>query len=183
MIRNNVNIIGMPYFPGMAVGELLRGTHGDIAQRIVLVTQDEIAELETAPAGVIVVDAAPFSHNLITLLGLGVPTVLISRQQANRLQDATTLYIDGISGQITDDLSEAKRISTTAIELTSHLTRQAVLMADGEALALNASVRQPALAKQAAQRGAQAIGLVRTEFLIPTDGSLPVRWMRHLFPI
>jgi phosphoenolpyruvate-protein kinase (PTS system EI component) len=46
-------------------------------------------------------------------------------------------------------------------------------MADGEAVHLLASVRHVATALKAQQLGAGAIGLVRSEFLMPEDGRLP----------
>jgi phosphoenolpyruvate-protein kinase (PTS system EI component) len=167
MKQQHIDMTGMPYFPGFAVGELQHGSQGDIAQRIVLLTQADVPALHIAPAGVIVIEAAPFSHTMITLLGLGAPTVLISAQQANQLQEAMTLCIDGVSGRITDVIDDTR--TTTAAAAVDSVTPTGIV----QAIHLYASVRQPMAAKQAVQLGAGAIGLVRTEFLLPADGRQP----------
>ena len=174
-----MNIIGMPYFPGVGVGKLHLGKGGDIGQCIVLITQEEIAALTTLPAGIIVVEAAPFSHTMIALLGLGVPTVLISKQQAENLQEGAQVLIDGNSGRITDQLESVPQI----VEYKpSSQAGQAVLMSDGESVNLRASVRQPSAARQAVEKGAESIGLVRSEFLLPANDELPdTAFYRHTF--
>ena len=174
MTRPDINILGIPYFPGVAVGKLHRGSDGDSTGRIVLITQDRITSLKALPAGLIVVEAAPFSHTMIALLDLGVPTVLVNAQQAAGLAEDVTLRIDGVSGRIDDDIREASPLSSSVVK--NHAQRppgQAVLMADGDAVHLCASVRQPPAAKLAAELGASAIGLVRSEFLFPADGHVP----------
>lgn len=173
MKQAKINISGIPYFPGEAVAKLQRGTDGDITHRIILISPAEITSIHTPPAGVIVVEAAPFSHNTITLLGLGVPTVFISAQQANLLEGAMTLRIDGVSGQITDDLGNTSSPLASSVESRTTAKDQTALTADGEPITLYASVRTAAAAKLAAQLGAQAIGLVRTEFLLPPNGHIP----------
>lgn len=170
MTRQYIEMMGMPYFPGVAMGRMQRGASSDNTAHIALLTQAEICMLETVPAGVIVVEGAPFSHALITLLGLGVPTVLISAQQAESLQDGMMLYIDGISGRISDDLSA---LPTPAALHSPHQPGEKLFLADGEAVNLYASVRQPMATRRAAQLGAQAIGLVRTEYLLPPHEQLP----------
>jgi phosphoenolpyruvate-protein kinase (PTS system EI component) len=170
MTMHNTNILGMPYFPGVAVGKLHRGVDGDIAKRIVLIMPGEITSFTTRPAGFIVVEAELFSHNMIALLGLGLPTVVINAQQAAALQEGAPLLIDGSSGQITDDTDTAQ---PAAASLPSLQAGEAVLMANGEPVNLCASVRHASAARQAAGLGATAIGLVRSEFLLPADDRLP----------
>lgn len=164
------NISGMPYFPGRAAGKLHRGVDGDIATRIVLITPDEITSFVTLPAGFIVVEAELFSHIMITLLGLGVPTVLISAQQAATLQEGVPLLIDGSCGRITGEFDATQ---PEAEVLPRPQAGEAVLMADGEAVSLCASVRHASAAGQAAELGAKAVGLVRSEFLLPEDDRVP----------
>ena len=164
-----IDIFGMPYFPGVAEGKLHRGKDGD-GQCIVLITQDEISTLTVLPAGIVVVEAAPFSHTMIGLLGLGVPTVLISEGQAAKLKEGVPLLIDGNNGRITDQLD----LVPQDVEYKSSTPAgQAVLMADGESVNLRASVRQPTAARQAVEKGAESIGLVRSEFLVPADDAVP----------
>lgn len=163
----------MPYFPGVATGNLRRGMAGSGADDIVILTQQEIARFNTLPAGLIVVEAAPFSHTLIGLLGMGVPTLLISAQQATRLDAGQRVMIDGTSGYITVDVGE-HAIAGDAQPAASGMTAgQGVAMTDGETVNLCVSVRRPSLARLAVTHGATAIGLVRSEYLLPADGSVP----------
>ena len=166
------DIPGMPYFPGAAVGTLRRGMAGAGADDIVLLSQLEITQFNTLPAGLIVVEAAPFSHTLIGLLGLGVPTVLISAQQATSLEAGGSVMIDGTSGRIAFDV-DAQAIARANRPAPSPSAGETVSLADGETVNLYASVRRPSLARLAVDNGARAIGLMRSEFLLPADGSVP----------
>lgn len=174
MKRCSIDIPGMPYFPGVAVGRLHRGLEGAIADRIVLILQQDITAFDTLPAGFIIVEAAPLSHAMIGLLGLGVPTVLIGTSQAALLRDDVDVLIDGISGRITDDIDE--RLTAPVAGIRKRVVSQAgqaVAMADGAPVSLCASIRSAAAARQALDLGAHAIGLVRSEYLLPADGGLP----------
>jgi phosphoenolpyruvate-protein kinase (PTS system EI component) len=170
MKTHNTHIVGSPYFPGVAVGKLHKGMHDYVAKHIVLSRGDEVSSFATLPAGFIVVDAAPFSHTMIGLLGLGVPTVLISEQQAAMLEEGMELLLDGSSGRITDELDTVPPVAEFR---SGFQAGQAALMADGEPVNLCASVRQPSAARKANALAAKNIGLVRSEFLLPEDDRIP----------
>jgi len=163
-----ISITGMPYFPGVARGSLYRGLAGDVSQCIVMVEERAFQAPKQLPAGLIVVDSAPFSHRMIGLLGLGVPTVLVTAKQSALLDTAEEIVIDGSSGLVTNDLQHA-----TVKELAGWESTGSRQMADGEPVHLLASVRHTQAASQALAMGAESIGLVRSEFLQPADGSLP----------
>ncbi len=170
MTMHDVHITGLPYFPGVAVASLHKGRDGDITDRILLISQYEVSTFSALPAGFIVVESVPFSHTMIGLLGMGVPTVLITAQQAELLEQDMPLIIDGSSGLISSDVDAVP----TAVKFTQQLEAgQAVLMADGEPVNLCVSVRQASVAAQAKALGAKAIGLVRSEFLLPANDCLP----------
>jgi phosphoenolpyruvate-protein kinase (PTS system EI component) len=164
------DIHGIPYFPGVAAGKLQIGIQGSVTGKVVLIGQDDIASLIKPPAAIIVVDAAPFSHTMIALLGLGVPTVLIRAQQAAVLEEGDQLLIDGRGGVISYEFDAAPSVPPGSTILQPG---QSVMMADGEPVNLCASVRQPAAARNAKQLGAKGIGLVRSEFLLPEDDHIP----------
>jgi len=170
MAGESLNITGMPYFPGVATGRLHRGMSGDIDQCIVIMDEQAFQIPEQLPAGLLVVDSAPFSHRMIGLLGLGVPTVLITNAQATLLTEGGEYAMDGSSGQITNDL---KQVAGNELAGTEWVLGQDFLMADGQAVKLCASVRHAQAASQALAVGAMSIGLVRSEFLQPADGRLP----------
>jgi len=173
MVRMSKDMFGFPYFPGVAVGRLQHGINGADADRIALIEQHDITSSVPLPAGFLVVEAAPFSHTMITLLGLGVPTVLINAQQAARLEPGAQVCIDGVTGRISHNLSDVPAPLENDQARSKGQAGRDVLMADGEAVQLCASVRRPSLARLAVEKGAKAIGLVRTEFLMPEDGSIP----------
>ncbi|MCG6938209.1 MAG: phosphoenolpyruvate-protein phosphotransferase [Gammaproteobacteria bacterium] len=172
----NIEILAIPYFPGVAAGILQIGMQGEVAGKIVLIRQNEVTSLIKHPAAIIVVEAAPFSHTMIGLFGLGVPTVLLTEQQAAMLEEGIELLIDGSSGLISSDLDAVP----VAARFTSVLQPgQAVIMADGEAVNLCASVRRASAASNAKDLGARSIGLVRSEFLLPEHGQVPDRTFYH----
>jgi phosphoenolpyruvate-protein kinase (PTS system EI component) len=122
------------------------------------------------PAGLIVIDAAPFSHTMIQLLGLNIPIVIISKLQAKQVPAQSYLRINGNNGEV-------KAVDPHAVfqcepPLTL-LPGQPVSTADGVAVYLNASVSSADAASRALNHGAAAIGLVRSEFLRPSDESIP----------
>ncbi len=170
MIKDTVHIQGFPYFPGVAEGCLQTDINGDKTDRILLITQADVTAINIVPAGFIVVDSVPFSHTMIGLLGLGVPTVLISKQQAELLEQGMQLAIDGDTGLISNELESSDQEKP---RLKSGKAGEPVVMADGEPVKICASVRQPLAASQARALGAEAIGLVRSEFLLPDDNLVP----------
>ena len=171
MSRDSFQINGMPYFPGVAVGRLKKGNiNGDLAEHIVLISQQELLSGSALPAGIIVVEGVPFSHTMIGLLGLGVATVFVSAEQAAMLEEDMQLLIDGGSGLITNDVNSVVPAETLSIDTKAG---EAVLMADGEAVNLLSSVRHTSAAEKARELGARSIGLVRSEFLLPDNGQVP----------
>lgn len=170
MKPDTVTVIGMPYFPGIAVGVLHREVALATSDTIVLLTQNEIPDIRSLPAGFIIVEGAPFSHTLIALLAYAVPCVLISAQQANLLTEGTRLLLNGVTGEISEDVQACYGQDQ---QLPVLAAGQAVLTADNIAVNLCASVRHSAAARRAAAVGAQSIGLVRTEFILPDDGGIP----------
>jgi phosphoenolpyruvate-protein kinase (PTS system EI component) len=162
-----VHIIGMPYVPGSTRGILQRGLQGSPAGKIVMLEQPLPGPFEPLPAGFVMVDGAPFSHGSIPLLGSGVPAIQITRRQARTLQAGMELVLDGSTGLLTTDLSV--RVSPQAPLATGAVSATR----DGIAVHLRVSVRGRQAVQSAVESGAEAIGLLRSEFLIPDDGRLP----------
>jgi phosphoenolpyruvate-protein kinase (PTS system EI component) len=157
-------IQGMPYVPGRARG-VLRRTAAPGA--VLLATQSELHALTVCPAGVIVVEGAPFSHAMIGLLGLGVPTVMIGQVEAQALIEGTAVIVDGASGVIRPAAPNESIESETP---PAPPPGRPVYTVDGVAVELRASVRDAAGVRRAVANGAAAIGLVRSEFLAPPAG-------------
>jgi len=179
MSGNTVHIKGMPYVPGVAHGVLQHQFDTISKQSILVISQNDIPSLTTLPAGFIVVDGAPFSHTMICMLGHGIPTVIINEQALGDLKDGSELWLDGISGIITND--PAAVLSPEGISFTA-IPGKAVKTADSKPVYLRASVRNIEAAKKAMIVGVESIGLVRSEFFMPEDGSVPgVNYYRNVF--
>jgi phosphoenolpyruvate-protein kinase (PTS system EI component) len=165
MKRGQLAIHGMPYVPGVVRGVLCRG--GAVAGGIAILSSSD--HPPTSAAGLIVVDGAPFSHTLIRQRSAGIPIVIIDAVQAKHLAEGTEVVLDGARGLITDVLDFASAyVAPEAPE-----AGQPVMTADGAVVQLRASVADAASARAAVLAGAEAIGLVRSEFLSPPAGGVP----------
>ena len=122
---------------------------------------------ELLPAGFVMVYGAPLSHSLIPLLGSGVPCILITPSQARGLQAGMELVLDGTTGLLTSDLSV--HVSPRELPVTGAVSTTR----DDVAVSLRVSARSQRAVQYAVQFGAEAIGLLRSEFLVPEDGQLP----------
>ena len=162
-----IHIIGMPYVPGTAHGRLQWGMQENPAGKIVMLEQPLTDPFEPLPAGFVMVDGAPLSHSLIPLLGSGVPGIMISSSQAKGLQAGMELVLDGTTGLLTTDLSEHISPHESLVAGGVLATR------DGEVVSLRVSARSHRAVQHAVESGAEAIGLLRSEFLVPDDERLP----------
>jgi len=159
-----MRITGQPYVPGQAHGILSR----DPRQRgAILVTDRPRLPTESHPAGVVVVNGAPFSHPMLALLARGIPTVIVSTEQEKQLHFGESIALDGVRGTLAEGVTE-RPVPEPAI-------MEHVQTADGIAVELCASVRDAADAARARERGAASVGLVRSEFLVPENGRVPDR--------
>jgi len=160
-----IHITGMPYVPGTARGRLQRGMQDNPVGKIVLLKQPLTDPFGPLPAAFVMVDGAPFSHSLIPLLGSGVPVIMITRSEARLLQPGMELVLDGAAGLLTTDLS--RDVSRHEPSVAVSTTR------DGMAVSLRVSARGQRAVQHAVESGAGAIGLLRSEFLVPDDGTPP----------
>jgi phosphoenolpyruvate-protein kinase (PTS system EI component) len=170
---------GVPYVPGIGRGRVQFGTGPADAGRILVLSPGELpgVRADRLPAGVIVVGGAPLSHPMIRLLGLGRPTVILGAGEASRLAEGRPVGVDGSSGRVAEPESLPE---TSSVEGEGHLVAgRPVTTADGAPVALRASVAGPSAAAWARARGAEAIGLVRSEYLTPRGKRAPDRAYYH----
>jgi len=170
MASAELRLQATPYVPGRVHGRLRRGTRTPDANDILILSQADTGSLSGRPAGLIVVEAAPFSHTLLALLGSGLPSVMVSQEQAAALPHGREVWLDGWSGLVT---SEADALRAQPPAVATPTAGQPVRSADGQAVYLRASVRSVAAAARARAAGAAAIGLVRSEFLLPESDAPP----------
>jgi phosphoenolpyruvate-protein kinase (PTS system EI component) len=161
-------IPAIPYVPGRVRGVLRFGAARASADAISVVPAAEIPRLAVRSAGIIGVDAAPLSHEMIRLFGAGIPTVILSRKEAGGLPEGREVWLDGLTGTISDSAEgladEAPPPPPFGVPVTT---------ADGVAVSLRASVASSEAAARARANGATSIGLLRSEYLEPPDGRVP----------
>lgn len=116
------------------------------------------------------VDGAMFSHPMLKLLAKGIPTVIVTAEQAACLDNGQMVLLDGYTGSVT---SLSSGTSDRPHLPVAPQAGKPVLTTDGVAVALRATVRSAAEAEQAKMLGAAAIGLVRTEYLEADGGRVP----------
>lgn len=159
---------GTAFLPGRVRGSLRRGPADGAATSIVTLRQGDLPFAGAPPRGVIVVDGAPFSHPLLRLRALGVPIVLVDAAAAAQLPYGEEIVLDGGAGVISTDLSQS-----VPVEPPAPSCARAVCTTDGAAIELCASISHAADARRAVERGAAAIGLLRSEYLFPATGAQP----------
>lgn len=169
MKQHHIDIIGMPYVPGVTQGAIQHGGETNIANRILILQQQDIEAISEPPLGFVVVEGAPFSHTMIRFMSMGVPTVIISEQQTELLKEGMEVMLDGASGRITAGMTDF----VSPIEASPGTFDKSLVTADGMPVLLRASVRNQEAAKRSRLEGAESIGLVRSEFLTPDGGGVP----------
>lgn len=155
----------MGFVPGVARGKLIRepATTG-----ILLANHEVLRGMSRLPAGCVLVDAAPFSHASIALLSRGIPTVMVGAEEALQLHEGLEVVLDGAGGWVLPIDADDVDLTPPALPLPGELRTL-----DGEPVEIRASVRSAAAVRLARERGVAAIGLVRTEFLLPEAGAMP----------
>jgi phosphoenolpyruvate-protein kinase (PTS system EI component) len=162
-----IHITGMPYVAGIVRGRIQHGLQDNPADKIVMLEQPPPGPLEPPPAGFVMIDGAPFSHSQIPLLGSGVPTIMITRSQANGLQTGMELVLDGTTGLLTSDLSACVAPREPPVAGAGSTT------SDGVTVSLRVSARSLRAVQAAVGSGAGAIGLLRSEYVYPENGQMP----------
>ncbi len=157
-----------PFVPGLTTGVVRR--HNDSASCIRLLPFDALEQLSRLPAGLIIIGGAPLAHPMIRLYGYGIPTVIVTAEQAMQLHEGVIVTLDGYSGRISDPEDPDMRHYP---ELPLPRTGQPVQTADGISIELRASVADVHGVANAVAKGATTIGMVRSEFLVPHGGTPP----------
>ncbi len=158
-----------PFVPGIVTG-VLRCHGPPSTEDILLLPFESLGLLDTRPAGLIIVGGAPLAHPMIRLYSYGIPTVVISAFQAGELHEGSILRLDGHSGRISEPDDTGGSPLPDAVTPTAGLP---VYTADGVPIELRASVADPHGVAIAVAKGATAIGMVRSEFLLPQNGAAP----------
>ncbi|MCS3844746.1 phosphoenolpyruvate--protein phosphotransferase [Microbacterium sp. AK031] len=153
----------------------------DPGHPFVLVARD-LAPADTAllnleqVLALITTDGGPTSHTAILAREKGI-VAIVGATEATTLETGTTVIVDAASGVVTTDpnaeqLEKAgQRAAARDAAESAPLTPGA--LADGTAIALLANLGKPADAADAVARGAEGVGLFRTEFLFLSSAQAP----------
>ena len=159
------SIHGMGFVPGVVRGKLSRNP---ATEGVLLANHKILQGLSGSPAGCVLMECAPFSHASIGLLSRGIPTVIVGSGEAVQLHEGLEVILDGASGRVLPSEADDTDLTTLPPTVPDNL-----LTLDGEQVDIRASVRSVAGARLARKQGVQAIGLVRTEFLVPDGCVMP----------
>ena len=139
---------------------------------------------EIAPGmllGVALEGGSATAHAVILARGMGIPAIVGAVGLSGAAAGATSLAMDGESGEIVLDPDPAQlaEFATRAEVLSARRTAAAALRgrpgatADGKHVALMANIGGPEDAARAIEFGAEGVGLFRTEFLFMKRRTAP----------
>jgi phosphotransferase system enzyme I (PtsI) len=121
------------------------------------------------------------SHTAIVARAMGIPAVVGLGSITSEVSGGDTVIIDGNRGVVivnpdADQLAEHAEYQRKLVRLNAELRELADLAAqtqDGHVVALQANIEGPDDVKDALTKGAQGVGLYRTEFLYLTSQTKP----------
>jgi phosphoenolpyruvate-protein kinase (PTS system EI component) len=157
--------------PGRAAGAAETDPRRSAGDRILLVGQDRLGEVAAPPAGLVLVDAVPFSHPVIRWLGRGTPVALTDAAAAAQWTAGEPVVLDAVGRELRAASPDERPAPWTAPPPPE--AGRPVRTGDGVAVHLCASIAGASDAARARASGAASIGLVRSEYLVPGDGGAP----------
>ncbi|WP_123620782.1 phosphoenolpyruvate--protein phosphotransferase [Halorubrum sp. CSM-61] len=157
-----------------AIGDLPAGTVL-LAERL---TPSDTAELDPdAVAGIATVAGGRTAHAAIIARSLSIPAVVGVGERLREIADGTELLVDGADGRVVVDPDAATREGADT-DAPPAVTER-VSTADGRPIEVAANVGSEAEIAPAADRGADGIGLFRTEFLFYDREAPPTEEEQH----
>ncbi|MEZ3165504.1 phosphoenolpyruvate--protein phosphotransferase [Halorubrum sp. RMP-47] len=140
-----------------------------LAERL---TPSDTAALDSdAIAGIATVEGGRTSHAAIIARSLAIPAVVGVGADLDAIAAGETVLVDGDAGTVVVDPDEGRRAA--ALESGPDAIRERVETADGRPVEVAANVGGEAELAPAAERGADGIGLFRTEFLFVDREAAP----------
>ena len=155
LLRALLNVDGLTDLGDLPDGTVL------LAERL---TPSDTAELNPdAVAAIATVAGGRTAHAAIIARSLSIPAVVGVGESLRDVADGDDVLVDGTDGRVVVDPDPAERAAADADEAAAIAER--VATADGRPVEVAANVGSEAELAPAADRGADGIGLFRTEFL------------------
>jgi phosphoenolpyruvate-protein phosphotransferase/dihydroxyacetone kinase phosphotransfer subunit len=167
--------------------ERLLGRHGSVLREAGILIAADLAPTDTAALdprlvlGIATAGGGPTSHSAIMARSLGVPAVVGLGDRLLSLGSGRSALLDGHRGTLTLDpspeacrqaRSEVRRRARSAARAAAAAARPARTR-DGVLVEVAANLGSVEEATRAAEAGADAVGLLRTEFLFLTAAAMP----------
>jgi len=136
-------------------------------------TPSDTAQLDPETvAGFATVTGGRTSHAAIFARSLALPAVVGLGDELNDVADGTEVVVDGDAGELLVEPGKAERDAARRGE-GADVIEEPVETSDGREIAVAANVGRPEELEPAAARGADGVGLYRTEFLFLDRQSPP----------
>ncbi|MCO7246974.1 phosphoenolpyruvate--protein phosphotransferase [Halomonas sp. Mc5H-6] len=142
----------------------------------------DVARLDTSRVrGLLTVRGGATAHSAILARALGIPAVVGAGDAVMALPDGGMMILDGERGRVTHKPSE-DRLQRAEQQLLDQQQREAdawetrfetAQTQDGHRVEVAANLGNTAHAEDAVERGAEGVGLLRTEFLFMAHASAP----------
>ncbi|MBZ5488963.1 phosphoenolpyruvate--protein phosphotransferase [Halomonas aquamarina] len=142
----------------------------------------DVARLDTSRVrGLLTERGGATAHSAILARALGIPAVVGAGKAVMALNNASLMILDGERGRVIPSPSE-ERLKRAEQNLLDLQTREADAWArrfeaaqtrDGHMVEVAANLGNTAHAEDAVERGAEGVGLLRTEFLFMAHSSAP----------
>ena len=128
-------------------------------------TPSDTAQLDPdTVAGFVTATGGRTSHAAIFARSLALPAVVGVGDDLLGIDDETTVVVDGEAGEVVVEPNEGTRERAAETD-RAEVRHEPVTTADGEGIEVAANVGQPVEIEGATERGADGVGLYRTEFL------------------
>ncbi|WP_264554785.1 phosphoenolpyruvate--protein phosphotransferase [Halocatena marina] len=114
-----------------------------------------------AVAGIATVGGGRTSHSAIFARSLAIPAVVDVGEELSDIEDGTEVLVDGDAGTVVVDPESTPATEAATVEIRT----EQVTTADGRAIEVAANVGTTDELAPAVERGADGVGLFRTEFL------------------
>ena len=133
-----------------------------VAERL---TPSDTAQLDPdSVAGFVTATGGRTSHAAIFARSLALPAVVGVGDELLDIEDETTVVVDGEAGEVVVEPNEETRERAAETD-RAEVHHEPVTTADGREIEVAANVGQPVEIEGATERGADGVGLYRTEFL------------------